>query len=73
MTAFPRFAWIEKPGSPPVPESSGYAEQRRARFARVLDRMEEKDRIANARRVSRDPCPRCGVRGDIGCKHRRVA
>lgn len=20
--------------------------------------------------VSRDPCPKCGVRGDIGCKHR---
>lgn len=24
-----------------------------------------------ARVVSRDPCPRCGVRGDIGCPHRR--
>lgn len=23
--------------------------------------------------VDRDPCPRCGVRGDIGCSHRRVA
>jgi hypothetical protein len=22
-------------------------------------------------RVDRDPCPRCEVRGDIGCKHRR--
>lgn len=21
-------------------------------------------------RVTRDPCPRCGVRGDLGCKHR---
>lgn len=21
-------------------------------------------------RVVRDPCPRCGVRGDLGCKHR---
>lgn len=19
--------------------------------------------------VSRDPCPKCGIRGDIGCKH----
>lgn len=26
------------------------------------------DEIA-ARRVFRDPCVRCGVRGDIGCKH----
>lgn len=23
-------------------------------------------------RVDRDPCPRCNVRGDIGCKHRRL-
>lgn len=23
--------------------------------------------------VDRDPCPKCGVRGDIGCKHRRAA
>lgn len=23
--------------------------------------------------ISRDPCPKCGVRGDIGCKHRRAA
>jgi hypothetical protein len=23
-------------------------------------------------RVSRDPCPRCGVRGDIGCSHGKV-
>lgn len=21
-------------------------------------------------RVTRDPCPKCGVRGDLGCKHR---
>lgn len=24
-------------------------------------------------RVSRDPCPYCGVRGDIGCRHRTAA
>lgn len=24
-------------------------------------------------RVARDPCPMCGVRGDIGCKHGRLA
>lgn len=22
--------------------------------------------------VDRDPCPQCGVRGDIGCKHKRI-
>lgn len=21
--------------------------------------------------VSRDPCPMCGIRGDLGCKHNR--
>lgn len=26
-----------------------------------------------SRRVERDPCPRCGIRGDIGCKHGRVS
>lgn len=25
-----------------------------------------------ARRVERDPCPRCGTRGDIRCGHRRA-
>jgi len=25
------------------------------------------------RRVERDPCPRCGTRGDLGCSHRRAA
>lgn len=22
--------------------------------------------------VSRDPCPKCGVRGDLGCRHRKA-
>jgi len=21
--------------------------------------------------VDRDPCPKCGIRGDIGCKHKK--
>ena len=25
--------------------------------------------LADDRYVRRDPCPKCGVRGDIGCKH----
>jgi len=25
------------------------------------------------RRVRRDPCPRCGTRGDYGCEHQRLA
>jgi len=44
------------------------AQQERVRIA-----TEEKNRLAEANRVSRDPCPMCGVRGDIGCKHKRAA
>lgn len=39
----------------------------------VLARIAARDRMAEIRRVNRDPCPRCNTRADIGCKHRRVA
>ena len=39
---------------------------------RVLALLEEKERIRSLT-VKRDPCPRCGTRMDIGCKHSRVA
>ena len=29
------------------------------------------ERVAELPRVERDPCIKCGVRADIGCKHRR--
>jgi hypothetical protein len=29
-------------------------------------------RVPPTEPVDRDPCPRCGVRGDIGCGHSRV-
>ena len=35
---------------------------------RVMSASEPEASIA--KRVSRDPCPRCAVRGDIGCRHR---
>lgn len=35
--------------------------------AKKLTALEIEERV-----VSRDPCPKCGVRGDIGCKHQRV-
>lgn len=43
------------------------------RQSRVLAAIAEKNRIADSRRVSRDPCPLCGVRADIGCNHRKPA
>jgi hypothetical protein len=45
----------------------------RAEMERHVARIQERDRKADSLRVSRDPCPLCAVRGDIGCKHRRAA
>jgi len=58
----------------PVPENQwsgdgNYTRERLRRHERVALAMAEKDRIAEARRVNRDPCPKCGVRSDIGCRH----
>lgn len=44
-------------------------EERGPRPENVGSRLSEAE-IA-ARRVDRDACPRCGVRGDIGCAHYR--
>lgn len=33
----------------------------------------EKSIFAETLRVERDPCPKCGVRRDAGCKHRKAA
>lgn len=47
------------------------SEQRHVHALRNL--FAERARI-DALRVSRDACPRCGIRGDLGCKHsERVA
>lgn len=39
------------------------------------DRNERQQRLAEMEakpRVERDPCPRCGVRADVGCRHDRA-
>ena len=36
---------------------------------RVLKAIRENEDRIEAQRVSRDPCPRCNTRKDIGCKH----
>jgi hypothetical protein len=36
---------------------------------RGITRTETEQRRAELPRVDRDACPRCGVRGDIGCRH----
>lgn len=37
--------------------------------ARLMFVEGERVEIADIPRVWRDPCPRCGVRADIGCEH----
>lgn len=43
------------------PKISAHAAERRGETVQELTR------------VYRDPCPRCGVRGDIGCKHQEAS
>jgi hypothetical protein len=37
-----------------------------------LERIWERDRMADQLRTARDNCPRCGARGDAGCGHKRT-
>jgi hypothetical protein len=39
-------------------------------YPQAAQRMkEEAEKLARV--VSREPCPKCGIRADIGCKHKR--
>lgn len=58
-----------------TPGQGWLTDQERARyaltpFANVVARRIETDTLTH---VDRDPCPMCGTRGDIGCKHKRRA
>ncbi len=53
-------------------EFSGAARAATHRYPEAVTRAEERDAQADKLRVSRDPCPKCGTRGDVGCKHIRV-
>jgi len=48
---------------------SPYKIKRMEKDARGLEEARQRKELAESLRVSRDPCPRCGVRGDIGCGH----
>lgn len=43
------------------------------RAAAAVERIHEREREVDALRVQRDACGFCGVRADVGCRHRRVA
>lgn len=60
--------WRERVHS--IPERTGTS--RRHQEERALIHMQSRDE-ALALVVKRDPCPKCGTRMDVGCKHRRAA
>ena len=52
--------------------SSPFSRTTRRQISAVMKHLDEKDRVRSLT-VKRDPCPMCGVRMDVGCKHRRAA
>ena len=48
------------------------AGQRRELRAEISRQVRAEVIQMNVQRVDRTPCPRCGVRADVGCKHTRV-
>lgn len=66
-----RFPWREHSGplnAKPNPESFNATT-----MVHRVSLIEMREAHADSLRVARDPCPFCGIRTDIGCKHRRVA
>lgn len=45
----------------------------RSKIERRLAYHAQKEALAERLYVSRDPCPLCAVRADVGCRHRRAA
>lgn len=67
-----RFLWTNSINGHAWQPSEDPRDYRTTGFHRVLASQADKA-ATEARRVSRDPCPVCATRADIGCKHRRVA
>lgn len=66
-----RFPWREHSGplnAKPNPQSGNAVT-----MVHRVSLIEVREAHADSLRVERDPCGFCGVRADIGCKHRRVA
>jgi hypothetical protein len=52
--------------------SASYADKNRREIASAKLRAQLKASLEATPRASRDPCPRCGTRGDVGCSHHRA-
>lgn len=63
-----RFPWREPQGAAKGRPDSQNTEYMAHRVTLIQAREAMTDRL----RVSRDPCPVCAIRADIGCQHRRV-
>lgn len=63
--------WTESP--PPVNWVRQEGALNRQEQVYRVGLIEARERRADQLRVSRDPCPMCAVRADIGCSHRRAA
>lgn len=67
-----KFKWTERSNGGTLQASEGLRHYRTQGERRAAQSFEQKQ-DALTRRVSRDPCPVCATRMDIGCEHRRVA
>lgn len=65
------FAWIERVTGH-CWEAGPLVGQRAIGLQRAMQSAASKAN-ALARSVTRDPCPVCGIRQDIGCAHRRIS
>ena len=66
--------WSSQNETYPVQRTHGHYSELAAReMERNCAIIAERKAHIESLRVSRDPCPMCGVRGDVGCKHRRIA
>lgn len=69
--------WRERPGRRTQPPPAITKMDRRRQIAALtvgdVAAVRTAAEVAEPERVDREPCFMCGVRGDIGCRHRRAA
>ena len=66
-----RFLWRERAGN--LNWKPNQQSQTTGMMVHRVSLIQEREAHADSLRVYREPCPVCGTRADIGCKHRRLA
>lgn len=64
------FGWS---GTLPLTHANGTRPVYRASSPRARQRIAEEPHLTPVQIVDRTPCPRCGIRSDVGCKHQARA